>query len=153
MRPVLGAAVISATDIHTKLSSGHVVQLERDGKRWRLPAEVQYRKGEVARWGLYDVVWPGDRLLPPDLGYPTVLGMFVEGFGDIDGGSRDLWFLQRVSPGLFRGIIGVLTWVECPACTTTAAHPIDIPTDLSTIVRYTIRTCITCDTSWQQEAM
>lgn len=131
---------MGASDIRICGEVGHVVHLERGDRDWPLPAEVIYRKGEVASWTLPDALMPGDRLAVPDsepeLMVRAVVATTVEGW----------------APLPMHLHIAFLATAVCPACGTRATHTVDIPTDLTFMDRFVVHTCITCDHSWRTEA-
>ncbi|GAS98943.1 uncharacterized protein RMCC_5908 [Mycolicibacterium canariasense] len=133
---------VSATDIRTMLESGYSVTLERNGCTWQLPAIPSRRTREFPAWGLLDEVYAGDRLTIRETTRPLMLAMIA--------------VVPHATPSPWYGwantvLLQYFSHPECPACTTAAGHPIDIPTGLTETDPWVVRTCITCETSWRQE--
>lgn len=133
-----------------------LVELHRGGRVWPVPFDLTLRKGELEMWGFVDTFYADDRLTLAETPHPICLRLGVAEDRDALPADR-LWFDRTHSP-LVVGV-SVFSRPPCPACATVASHHVDIPsvTRISVeeyfIRRFVVRTCIACDTSWQQEGM
>ncbi|MFA4084298.1 hypothetical protein ONA92_21610 [Mycobacteroides salmoniphilum] len=137
------------------------IWLERNGKRWPLPFELYYQKGELPTLNLIDTLHPGDRIELPGIATSRPAWVDVAVWPPNARQGDTGWFTRKTSPRRIPMVFN--SFDTCPACATETVHHIEVPeldrfcdTDWSwggyPVRRYVLRTCITCANSWEQEA-
>ncbi len=128
--------MIGASTIGERIRSGLCVTVERGDRRWTLPVETTLHERRCSVWMLFDELRAADQITFPDaVSDQTLL-------------SAATWMPWNLESLCIQAV------VSCPACSTRAAHPVEIPDRLWSDWWWPVwvaRTCITCDHSWMQE--
>lgn len=121
-----------------------LVWLRRGDRKWPLALYWRISKDEPTEWNLTTVLQSGDQLVLPH----DELGLISVSF-DCDACNFGLFAAASSRVGL-----KFMTQDACPACDTYTTHDVELPEirDWATYLfnRYVLRTCIVCDTSWEQ---
>ncbi len=121
-----------------------LVWLRRGDRKWPLALCWRISKDEPNEWNLTTVLQSGDQLVLPH----DELGFISVSF-DCDACNLGLFAAASSRVGL-----NFMTQDTCPACDTYTTHDVELPEirDWATYLfnRYVLRTCIACDTSWEQ---